>query len=669
MLTLIDTDGTAVILRPDTEVYGYSDPADTDIRANYLIRVDEVQHRVREDLIRDFTWNPATGTLTPRPDAVGVRFIDNDGHPVILAGGRKVTATPLPGGESTTIRNPATGIDHTIGAAVAKAAGLGGLKHPAGPLFRDGAPSAEDPRQGTLGDCDLIEPMKNNADRNPDGILTMVRAYDDNTYAVLFIIDGEPVWKRVTSDLYVDADGHTPHARHQDGDPLWPAIIEKARAALRDQQDTDSTAPAPRARYDETGMQPPPAEALEVSAEPASVVTLSRQVLTLIDAHGTPITLHRNTTMRRDPAPPPAGIPNDGTYQHISVFHDNGARSRHWVHADLIRDFRWNQQTGILTRPRSGVRFLDDNGEAVLLPGGSRVIAEPFDDNTTILTHPVTDEEHPLPASVAQAAGLGALQEHTGPLFGDNGPSPDDPQQGSLGNCHLIAPMKNAARQNPDALIKTLHDYKDNTYGVLFFDHDTPHMDTSHRLTLRRRPRTHPLRQTRKRRPVVARDHRKSLRGATRRLRRLRRASRRTDQHRPSKTCSRDSDRGRSGRAQPTRTGRPRTRTLASDAVGHRHPAPTLPGRARSSPPDSTNCTATGTTKTTIQTITQLARRPAQMGRTARHPHRPGGSGAKPISNGGHANAVAGPDGFARLRRPPLHPRGTRDLGRSRSRP
>ena len=310
-LTLIDTDGNPVIVRPDTAVHGYSDPAKTDVRADYLIRVDGVQHRVREDLIRDFTWNPGTATLTPRPDTSGVRFVDNNGHPVKLTGGRKVTATPLPG-DRTAIRNPSTGNHHTIEAAVAKAAGLGGLKRSTGPLFRNGIPSTDDPRQGALGDCDLIEPMKNHADQHPNGIVTMVRAYDNNTYAVLFIIDGEPVWKRVTSDLYVDADGHTLHAHHQDGDPLWPAIIEKARAALRGQQDIDSEPPAPRLRYNEAGLRPPPPDDLPISPEPAAVVTVSDELLTLIDDTGTPVVLGDDTDVYRDQDPAATKDRDDG---------------------------------------------------------------------------------------------------------------------------------------------------------------------------------------------------------------------------------------------------------------------------------------------------------------------------------------------------------------------
>lgn len=66
--------------------------------------------------------------------------------------------------------------------------------------------------------------------------------------------------------------------------------------------------------------------------------------------------------------------------------------------------------------------------------------------------------------------GLGSVYStFTESLFGSNGPSIDDINQGYLGDCYLLACLAEIASQRPDAIVSMFTDNGNNTYGVRFY--------------------------------------------------------------------------------------------------------------------------------------------------------------------------------------------------------
>ncbi len=57
----------------------------------------------------------------------------------------------------------------------------------------------------------------------------------------------------------------------------------------------------------------------------------------------------------------------------------------------------------------------------------------------------------------------------SGPLFGANGPSINDVNQGQLGDCYLLAGLAEVAYQNPTAITSMITDNGNNAYGVRFY--------------------------------------------------------------------------------------------------------------------------------------------------------------------------------------------------------
>ncbi len=64
-----------------------------------------------------------------------------------------------------------------------------------------------------------------------------------------------------------------------------------------------------------------------------------------------------------------------------------------------------------------------------------------------------------------------STKRFTGPLFKD-GPTPEDVQQGQLGDCYFPSAMAALAKNNPDALQKLIKDNGDGTYTVNFKEKD-----------------------------------------------------------------------------------------------------------------------------------------------------------------------------------------------------
>ncbi|WP_234390751.1 C2 family cysteine protease [Nocardia suismassiliense] len=126
------------------------------------------------------------------------------------------------------------------------------MVHVSGPLFGLGdVPRASDVQQGGAGTCYLLADLIGLAERHPDWVRQMIRTRTDGDYEVRFIeqdSDGRvtsatgevqftspvrrEVWVPVDRRFYA-YDGQMAYAAHRDGQPLWPAVIEKAWATYR----------------------------------------------------------------------------------------------------------------------------------------------------------------------------------------------------------------------------------------------------------------------------------------------------------------------------------------------------------------------------------------------------------------------------------------------------
>jgi hypothetical protein len=121
--------------------------------------------------------------------------------------------------------------------------------------------------------------------------------------------------------------------------------------------------------------------------------------------------------------------------------------------------------------------LLDNTVEAVRLVG--------FDVTATSLAGELLSGTSALIRSLDDAVGAsrvdlddpdplnGELTAHFGyiPLFGDGGPLPTDVNQGSLGDCWLLAVMAATANGDPARLQSMIHDNRDGTYTVTIDGH------------------------------------------------------------------------------------------------------------------------------------------------------------------------------------------------------
>ena len=78
-----------------------------------------------------------------------------------------------------------------------------------------------------------------------------------------------------------------------------------------------------------------------------------------------------------------------------------------------------------------------------------------------------------LPSSIVQMSGEPAFRvsysADPNPIFGAHGPSINDINQSSLGDCYLLAPLAEVAAQDPSLIRSMITDNGNNTYGVRFF--------------------------------------------------------------------------------------------------------------------------------------------------------------------------------------------------------
>ena len=108
------------------------------------------------------------------------------------------------------------------------------------PLYGpSGAPTYQDVNQGYLGDCYFLSSLGEIALKDPSAIESMISSNGNGTYAVRFMVDGQPDYVTVNSELpvmsgYQWANGSTQEFANSAADD-WVPLIEKAYAQLNAQ--------------------------------------------------------------------------------------------------------------------------------------------------------------------------------------------------------------------------------------------------------------------------------------------------------------------------------------------------------------------------------------------------------------------------------------------------
>jgi hypothetical protein len=103
-----------------------------------------------------------------------------------------------------------------------------------------GAPTDEDVNQGYLGDCYFLSSLGEIALKDPSAIESMISSNGNGTYGVRFMVDGQPDYVTVNSELpvmgagYEWANGSTQEFASGNADD-WVQLIEKAYAELNAQ--------------------------------------------------------------------------------------------------------------------------------------------------------------------------------------------------------------------------------------------------------------------------------------------------------------------------------------------------------------------------------------------------------------------------------------------------
>ena len=108
------------------------------------------------------------------------------------------------------------------------------------PLFAGSGPSADDVRQGQIGDCFYLSTLGATANVKPDTIRNMETDLGDGTYAVRFKSGSTYKYYRVDNDLAVlSKTSNTPaYADLGRQDAMWVAIAEKAYTFFRSNKGT-----------------------------------------------------------------------------------------------------------------------------------------------------------------------------------------------------------------------------------------------------------------------------------------------------------------------------------------------------------------------------------------------------------------------------------------------
>lgn len=171
------------------------------------------------------------------PVTTGVFVTDNDGDVLQLLP-TTARVRPDPGHEGMMQVDPGGGIGWL--SVVPERLGID-VRPSAGALFGgvDGLPAIEDLRNGVAATSYLLSDLRALATRVPGLIKDMIRVRTDADGKRLFSVrffdaaQGRWVWVTVDDTFYADASGALPYGVEQPGQPLWPAVFEKAFAVFR----------------------------------------------------------------------------------------------------------------------------------------------------------------------------------------------------------------------------------------------------------------------------------------------------------------------------------------------------------------------------------------------------------------------------------------------------
>ena len=98
-----------------------------------------------------------------------------------------------------------------------------------GELFVDGV-SADDIRQGALGDCYFVSSLSAIAGIDPQWICDSIQSNPDNTFTVRFFRYGKPIEITVDNEFLHSPSGRLVYGSSTDKGELWIAVMEKAYA-------------------------------------------------------------------------------------------------------------------------------------------------------------------------------------------------------------------------------------------------------------------------------------------------------------------------------------------------------------------------------------------------------------------------------------------------------
>jgi hypothetical protein len=101
------------------------------------------------------------------------------------------------------------------------------------PLFSSSGPSADDVKQGQLGDCYLLASLSAIARQDPQFIRQTIVDLGDGTFAAQFTNRSRKTFVRVDGDLPTTRLGTLAYAQLGKGKSVWVAIMEKAYAFFR----------------------------------------------------------------------------------------------------------------------------------------------------------------------------------------------------------------------------------------------------------------------------------------------------------------------------------------------------------------------------------------------------------------------------------------------------
>jgi hypothetical protein len=105
------------------------------------------------------------------------------------------------------------------------------------PLFGPNGPSPDVVTQGQLGDCYFLATLAAVAKVDPNQIRQDLVQLDDGSYLVRFNSNGQSVYEHVDSELPTYPSGEPAFAQLGQDNSIWVAVMEKAFAMFRDNDD------------------------------------------------------------------------------------------------------------------------------------------------------------------------------------------------------------------------------------------------------------------------------------------------------------------------------------------------------------------------------------------------------------------------------------------------